>query len=101
MVIIFTIIFAVAEVVVVVITSSIHLTSHQHLVTIINIKGVPRGPRNPSSPDKTMVPNEDFYNKFEYAIRTFNGNIDPSILQYKKRLENMNLNELFKFDIYS
>lgn len=44
---------------------------------------------------------EDFYSKFEYAIRNFNGNIDPSILQYKKRLENMNLNELFKFDIYS
>ncbi len=43
---------------------------------------------------------EDFYNKFEYAIRTFNGNIDPSILQYKKRLENMNLNELFKFNIH-
>ncbi|MBY8987843.1 MAG: hypothetical protein KGD61_05265 [Candidatus Lokiarchaeota archaeon] len=42
---------------------------------------------------------EDFYNKFEYAIRNFNGNIDPSILQYKKRLENMNLNELFKSDI--
>ena len=44
---------------------------------------------------------EDFYNKFEYAIRNFNGNIDPSILQYKKRLENMNLNEVFKFNIHS
>ncbi len=43
---------------------------------------------------------EDFYNKFEYAIRNFNGNIDPSILQYKKRLENMNLNELFKSTIH-
>lgn len=42
---------------------------------------------------------EDFYNKCEYAIRNFNGNIDPSILQYKKRLENMNLNELYKSDI--
>ena len=41
---------------------------------------------------------EDFYFKFESAIKNFNGNIDPSILQYKKRLENINLNELFKFD---
>jgi hypothetical protein len=43
---------------------------------------------------------EDFYNKFEYAINHFNGNIDPSILKYKKRLENMNFNSLFKFDIH-
>ena len=43
---------------------------------------------------------EDFYNKFEYAIRNFNGNIDPSILQYKKRLKNINLNELSNFDIH-
>ncbi len=43
---------------------------------------------------------EDFYNQFEYEIKNFNGNIDPSILQYKKRLENMNLNELFKFGIH-
>ena len=41
---------------------------------------------------------EDFYYRFESAIRNFNGNIDPSILQYKKRLENMNLNTLFRFD---
>ena len=43
---------------------------------------------------------EDFYNKFEYAIKNFNGNIDPSILQYKKRLKNINLNELSNFDIH-
>jgi hypothetical protein len=43
---------------------------------------------------------EDFYYRFESAIRNFNGNIDPSILQYKKRLENMNLNTLFKFDVH-
>ena len=43
---------------------------------------------------------EDFYNKFEFAIRNFNGNIDPSILQYKKRLENLNLNDLYKMDNY-
>ena len=43
---------------------------------------------------------EDFYYKFESIIKNFNGNIDPSILQYKKRLENMNLNELFKFGIH-
>lgn len=43
---------------------------------------------------------EDFYSKFEYAIRNFNGNIDPRILQYKKRLKNINLNELSDFDIH-
>lgn len=43
---------------------------------------------------------EDFYFKFESVIKNFNGNIDPSILQYKKRLENINLNELVKFDIH-
>jgi hypothetical protein len=42
---------------------------------------------------------EDFYFRFESAIRNFNGSIDPSILQYKKRLEDINLNTLFKFDI--
>jgi len=42
---------------------------------------------------------EDLYYRFESAIRNFNGNVDPSILQYKKRLENMNLNTLFKFDV--
>lgn len=43
---------------------------------------------------------EDFYNRFEFSIRNFNGNIDPSILQYKKRLENLNLNDLYKIDNY-
>lgn len=43
---------------------------------------------------------EDFYYKFESAIKNFNGNIHPSILQYKKRLENMNLNEFHKFENY-
>ena len=43
---------------------------------------------------------EDFYYRFESSIRNFNGNIDPSILQYKKRLENMNLNNLFKLDVH-
>jgi len=43
---------------------------------------------------------EDFYYRFESAIRNFNGNVDPSILQYKKRLENMNLNSLIKFNIH-
>ena len=43
---------------------------------------------------------EDFYSKFEYAIRNFNGNIDPSILRYKKRLKNINLNELSNFDFH-
>lgn len=43
---------------------------------------------------------EDFYYKFEPAIKNFNGNIDPSFLQYKKRLENVDLNELIKFSNY-
>jgi len=43
---------------------------------------------------------EDFYNKFEYNINHFNGNIDPSILRYKKRLENINFNSLFKFNVH-
>lgn len=43
---------------------------------------------------------EDFYSKFEHVIRNFNGNIDPLILQYKKRLKNINLNELSNFDIH-
>jgi hypothetical protein len=43
---------------------------------------------------------EDFYYKFEPAINNFNGNIDPSFLQYKKRLENVDLNEIFKFSNY-
>ncbi|MFX0075933.1 MAG: hypothetical protein ACFE96_10855 [Candidatus Hermodarchaeota archaeon] len=43
---------------------------------------------------------EDFYSRFEYSIRNFNGNIDPSILQYKKRLKNINFNELSNFDIH-
>jgi hypothetical protein len=43
---------------------------------------------------------EDFYSKFESSIRNFNGNIDPSILQYKKRLKNIDFNELSNFDIH-
>jgi len=40
---------------------------------------------------------QDFYTRFEQNINRFNGIIDPSILNYKKRLENMNLNNLFNF----
>lgn len=37
----------------------------------------------------------DFYNRFEVSINKFNGHIEPSILKYKKRLENTNINILF------
>jgi len=40
---------------------------------------------------------QDFYTRFEQNINRFNGIIDPSILNYKKRLEDMNLNNLIKF----
>jgi len=43
---------------------------------------------------------EDFYIRFKNFINNFNGAVDPSILNYKKRLENMNLNSLFKFNIH-
>lgn len=42
---------------------------------------------------------EDFYIRFKKHINNFNGAIDPLILNYKKRLEGMNLNSLFKFNI--
>jgi len=37
----------------------------------------------------------DFYNHFETSINKFNGHIEPSMIQYKKRLENTNINNLF------
>ena len=37
----------------------------------------------------------DFYDRFETSINKFNGHIEPSITQYKKRLENTNINNLF------
>ena len=42
---------------------------------------------------------EDFYIRFKSHINNFNGAIDPLILNYKKKLEGMNLNSLFKFNI--
>jgi hypothetical protein len=41
---------------------------------------------------------EDFYLRFKKYINNFNGAIDPLILNYKKRLEGMNLNSAFKFN---
>jgi hypothetical protein len=41
---------------------------------------------------------EDFYIRFKSYINNFNGEVDPLILNYKKRLESLNLNSLFKFD---
>jgi hypothetical protein len=43
---------------------------------------------------------EDFYHKFEGAITNFNGIVDPSIIQYKKKLENMNHDLLFRLDVH-
>jgi len=43
---------------------------------------------------------EDFYIRFKTFINNFNGAVDPAVLNYKKRLKNMNLNSLFKFNIY-
>ncbi|MCK4383272.1 MAG: hypothetical protein KAW66_08265 [Candidatus Lokiarchaeota archaeon] len=41
---------------------------------------------------------EDFYFRFKKKINTFNGAIAPEIVDYKKRLECMNLNTVFKFN---
>jgi hypothetical protein len=43
---------------------------------------------------------EDFYIRFKSFINNFNGEINPLILNYKKRLESLNLNSLFKFNIH-
>ncbi|MFX1389047.1 MAG: hypothetical protein ACFE9Z_03175 [Promethearchaeota archaeon] len=43
---------------------------------------------------------EDFYIRFKTFINNFNGEVNPLILNYKKRLESLNLNSLFKFDFY-
>ncbi len=42
---------------------------------------------------------EDFYIRFKHHINNFNGEVYPGMLDYKKRLKNMNLNSLFKFNI--
>ncbi|MFX1257926.1 MAG: hypothetical protein ACFFAN_08710 [Promethearchaeota archaeon] len=41
----------------------------------------------------------DFYNCFENQIDGFSGFVDPAIAKYKKRLENLNLNALAKFNM--
>ncbi|MHA2039985.1 MAG: hypothetical protein ACW98X_26535 [Promethearchaeota archaeon] len=41
---------------------------------------------------------EDFYLRFKSQINTFNGAISPLFIDYKKRLECMNLNTVFKFN---
>jgi hypothetical protein len=41
---------------------------------------------------------EDFYYRFKNYINNFNGSIAPAIIDYKKRLESMNLDSLFKFN---
>ena len=41
---------------------------------------------------------EDFYLRFKTHINNFKGAIAPEIIDYKKRLECMNLNKLYKFN---
>ncbi len=41
---------------------------------------------------------EDFYFRFKSYINTFNGAVAPEIANYKKRLESMNLNNVFKYN---
>ncbi|MFX0141250.1 MAG: hypothetical protein ACFFDN_46855 [Candidatus Hodarchaeota archaeon] len=43
---------------------------------------------------------EDFYIRFKNFINNFNGAVDSSILNYKKRLKSMNLDSLLKFNIH-
>ena len=43
---------------------------------------------------------EDFYIRFKTFINNFNGEVNPSVLNYKKRLKSLNLNSLFKFNIH-
>lgn len=41
----------------------------------------------------------DFYHRFENEISNFKGYVPPKILNYKNRLENLDLNSLYKFNI--
>jgi hypothetical protein len=41
----------------------------------------------------------DFYSRFKNSINHFNGIIDPRIKSYKQRLDNINLNTLYRFQI--
>lgn len=41
----------------------------------------------------------DFYEKFEQEISNFRGVIDPKMVSYQNKLENVNLNSLFKFNL--
>jgi len=43
---------------------------------------------------------EDFYIRFKSLINNFNGEVSPSILNYKKRLESLNSLFRFRFDIH-
>jgi hypothetical protein len=41
---------------------------------------------------------EDFYFRFKSKINNFNGAISPAFVDYKKKLECMNLNTVFKYN---
>ena len=41
---------------------------------------------------------EDFYFKFENSINNFNGILDPSFLDFKKRLDSKNINLHYRFN---
>jgi hypothetical protein len=42
---------------------------------------------------------KDFYYRFEDIIKFFKGYVPPEVLKYRNRLEDLDLNSLFKFDI--
>ncbi len=42
---------------------------------------------------------KDFYYRFKNTIKYFKGYVPPEILNYKNRLENLDLNSLFKFNM--
>ena len=42
---------------------------------------------------------KDFYYRFKNEIKYFRGYVPPEILNYRNRLETLDLNSLFKFNI--
>ena len=43
---------------------------------------------------------KDFYNRFEDVIKYFKGYVPPEIVNYKNKLEDLDLNSLFKFNLH-
>lgn len=60
--------------------------------------------RKTSLPIERSILNQllnDFYQKFEFQIKSFNGVISPEILDYKIRLKDMSLHGSFNYDFRS